>query len=69
MPINLKPCPFCGEELFNPNEGLLRFAYVHPNNHCILARIGLDNGPIVIWIDEAEIQDWNKRVEICAHKE
>jgi hypothetical protein len=59
--MNLKPCPFCGENLeTNQEKGL----YIHPKNGCILSFIDTEYEEIFFYMDDKKsIEEWNRRAE------
>ena len=56
MEKELKPCPFCGEDLIPRVDH-----WVHPSNDCFLAHADFETGNIYVYDDEEEA--WNRRAE------
>ena len=53
----LKPCPFCGEQLVRDIDG----NFEHPNNDCILSWLDSEFGAIFFANNEEDIAAWNRR--------
>lgn len=55
--VELKPCPFCGCDLERRERktqgGKTEFAYIHPENHCIILKWKI--------VTDADVEMWNRR--------
>ena len=60
MSNELKPCPFCGEQLLIEEK---RSEYIHPNNDCFLAEADSEYGAVWFNIIQEYVDKWNRRVD------